>query len=159
MRERLWNLIRPAHAKAAALPDFHAADVKGLIGDGAGIGRKDPGDQIEQCTFASAVRAQQPDDLAVSHGEIEFLYHPYTTETPRQPTNFEYRRCRWDWRGRHPTGDILPAVGISLAVVLSTLTRSRGNFLPFCHCPITNGVRQTFGNGPFLKLIGPTIEA
>ena len=92
--ERLWYLIGPPDAEAAALPDLHAADVAVLIGDGAGIGRKHPGNQIEQRAFAGAVRTQQPDDLAAADGEIEFLNHPYTTEAPRQAVYFEYRRRR-----------------------------------------------------------------
>ena len=84
----------------------------------------------------------------------------------RRPPNARDRAATVSMRGDPPTrcvqanviGSGVPCVGTSGARLLSTMSSSSGHCLPLRHCPATHLVSLVLGNGPVLKLIGPTID-
>src|ERR1051325_4353474 len=61
------------HARGLRLLDAGKPGAPALVPDLAGVCAVDPGDDLDQRRLAGAVLAEQPDDLAGAHGEVDGL--------------------------------------------------------------------------------------
>src|SRR5207244_922247 len=91
----------------------------------AGVGRVDPGDQVEERRLARAVRADDAHDLALVDVQVEVADHPQPAEGLVQRPEFEQRHQTISTRGlpRSPCG-------LAAMTTIRAAPRSRNRVAP-----------------------------
>ena len=90
--ERLEGSAKAAASRSAA--PIRSSPVSVAMGDRANRGPDEPGDRIDERGLASAVRADEADDLARFHTEVDVLERRHRTEPNRDPSGHEVQRAR-----------------------------------------------------------------
>ena len=98
-RERPHDLERPRQPERAHPVGRQTRDRPAAEMDRARVRCEEPGDQAERGRLARAVRADERDDLALTHAEREVGDRLETAEPLRQPRDVQQRRRH----GRDPT--------------------------------------------------------
>src|ERR1700743_2889631 len=81
--EWLHDLERPRQPKPCRLKRLDARDVPAIEGNGAGISRRDAADRVDQRGLASAVGANQAEDLSRADSECDLAQRLQPAEPSR----------------------------------------------------------------------------